>query len=33
MNNKVLLYHTGNKTQHPVLSHDRKEYEKLYMSM
>ena len=28
INNKVLLYSTGNYTQHPVTNHKGKEYEK-----
>ena len=33
INNKVLLYHTGNYIQYPVINHNRKEYEKecIYM--
>ena len=31
MNNKVLLYSTGNYFQYPVINHNRKEYEKEYM--
>ena len=33
INNKVLLYSTGNYIQYPVIKHNRKEYEKesLYM--
>ena len=26
--NKVLLYSTGNYTQHPIINHNRKEHEK-----
>ena len=29
INNKVLLYRTGNYIQYPVISHKGKEYEKL----
>ena len=28
INNKVLLYSTGNYVQYPVINHDRKGYEK-----
>ena len=28
INNKVLLYSTGNYIQHPVINHNGKEYEK-----
>ena len=28
INNKVLLYSTGNSTQYPVINHNGKEYEK-----
>ena len=28
INNKVLLYSIGNYIQHPVINHNRKEYEK-----
>ena len=28
INNKVLLYSTGNYIQYPVINHNRKEYEK-----
>ena len=28
INNKVLLYSTGNYIQYPVINHDGKEYEK-----
>ena len=28
INNKVLLYSTGNYIQYPVINHDRKEYKK-----
>ena len=28
INNKVLLYSTGNYTQYPMINHNRKEYEK-----
>ena len=28
INNKVLLYSTGNYSQHPVISHNRNEYGK-----
>ena len=33
INNKVLLYNTGNYIQYPVVNHDGKEYEKecIYM--
>ena len=31
MNNKVLLYSTGNYIQYPVIKHNGKEYEKVYM--
>ena len=33
INNKVLLYSTGNFIQYPVINHNRKEYEKecIYM--
>ena len=33
INNKVLLYSTGNYIQHPVITHNGKEYEKecIYM--
>ena len=31
INNKVLLYNTGNYTQYPVINHNGKEYEKIYM--
>ena len=30
INNKVLLYSTGNYIQYPVTNHDGKEYEKIY---
>ena len=30
INNKVLLYSTGNYIQYPVISHNGKEYEKVY---
>ena len=30
INNKVLLYSTGNSIQHPVINHYGKEYETLY---
>ena len=30
-NNKVLLYTTGNYIQYPVINHNGKEYEKVYM--
>ena len=33
VNNKVLLYSTGNYIQYPVINHSRKEYEKEYMCM
>ena len=31
INHKVLLYSTGNCIQHPVIKHNRKEYEKIYL--
>ena len=31
VNNKVLIYSTGNYIQYPVTSHNRKEHEKEYM--
>ena len=31
INNKVLLYSTGNYIQYPVINHNGKEYEKIYM--
>ena len=31
INNKVLLYSTGNYTQYPVINHNGKEYEKGYI--
>ena len=31
MNNKVLLYNTGNYIQYPVINHNGKEYEKEYI--
>ena len=31
INNKVLLYSTRNYIQYPIISHNRKEYEKIYM--
>ena len=31
INNKVLLYSTGNYSQSPVINHNGKEYEKEYM--
>ena len=31
INNKVLLYSTGNCIQYPVINYNRKEYEKEYM--
>ena len=31
LNNKVLLYSTGNYSQYPVLNHHGKEYEKEYI--
>ena len=31
MNNKVLLYSTGNYIQYPVIDHNGKEYEKEYV--
>ena len=33
VNNKVLLYSTGNYIQYPVINHNRKEYEKDYICM
>ena len=30
-NNKVLLYSTGNYIQYPVINHNGKEYEKIYV--
>ena len=33
ISNKVLLYSTGNYSQHPVINHSRKEYEKGCMYM
>ena len=30
INNKVLLYSTGNYIQYPMISHNGKEYEKVY---
>ena len=33
INNKVLLYSTGNYIQYPVINHDRKEYKKKNVSM
>ena len=33
INNKVLLYSTGNYIQYPVINHNRKEYEKEYVCM
>ena len=33
INNKVLLYSTGNYIQYPVINHNGKEYEKECMSM
>ena len=32
INNKVLLYATGNHTQYPVINHHGKEHECLYLS-
>ena len=29
MNNKILLYSTGNSIQYPVINHSGKEYEKI----
>ena len=31
INNKVLLYSTGNYIQYPVINHNGKEYEKEYI--
>ena len=31
INNKVLLYSTGNYIQYPVINHNGKEYEKVYI--
>ena len=31
INNKVLLYSTGNYIQYPVTNHNGKEYEKVYI--
>ena len=31
LNNKVLLYSTGNYIQYPVINHNGKEYEKEYV--
>ena len=31
INNKVLLYSTGNYIQYPMINHDRKGYEKEYI--
>ena len=33
INNKVLLCSTGNCIQYPVINHNGREYEKLYMCM
>ena len=33
MNNKVLLYSTGNYIQYPVINHNGKEYKKEYTYM
>ena len=33
INNKVLLYSTGNYIQYPVINHSGKEYEKEYIHM
>ena len=33
INNKVLLYSTGNYMQYPVINHNGKEYEKEYIYM
>ena len=33
INNKVLLYSTGNYIQYPVINHNGKEYEKEYIYM
>ena len=31
INNKVLVYSTGNYIQYPVINHNGKEYEKVYI--
>ena len=31
INNKVLLYSTGNYIQYPVINHNGKEYDRMYM--
>ena len=31
INNKVLLYSTGNYIQYPIINHNGKEYEKKYI--
>ena len=28
INNKILLYSTGNYTQYPIINHNKKDYEK-----
>ena len=33
VNNKVLLYSTGNYIQYPVINHNGKEYEKEYLRL
>ena len=33
INNKVLLYSTGNYIQYPIINHNGKEYEKAYICM
>ena len=33
VNNKVLLYSSGNYIQYPVLNHNRREYEKVYINI
>ena len=33
INNKVLLYNTGNYFEYPVINHNGKEYEKEYIYM
>ena len=33
INNKILLYSTGNYIQYPVINHNGKEYEKEYIHM
>ena len=32
INNKILLYSTENYIQHPVINHNRKAYEKIYIT-